>query len=105
MSILFALLSIVDILGGVFLVFGGMPFLGVVALYVGYIILIKGLGSLLTGVPLGGFNVIFIIFSIIDILAGASLVMNYYRIFLMPSFILGVLILLKGIYSFFASFA
>jgi uncharacterized membrane protein HdeD (DUF308 family) len=84
-------LSIIDILVGISLMFPN--FLG---FYLGVIVLLKGLSSML-GIPTGDIGIV--IMGIIDIVAGIMLLTN----FSIPWFWL--LPLLKGIYCLIVSFA
>jgi uncharacterized membrane protein HdeD (DUF308 family) len=84
-------LSIVDILVGISLMFPN--FLG---FYLGVIVLLKGLSSML-GIPTGDIGIV--IMGCIDIIAGIMLLIN----FSIPWFWL--LLMIKGIYCLIVSFA
>jgi len=91
MHMLLLALSIVDILVGISLMFPN--FLG---FYLGIIVLLKGLSSML-GIPTG--NIGIVIMGVVDIIAGIMLLTS----FSIPWFWL--LPLLKGIYCLIFSFA
>lgn len=84
-------LSIIDILVGISLIFPN--FLG---FYLGILVILKGLSSML-GIPTGDLGIV--IMGVIDIIAGIMLLTN----FIVPWFWL--LPMIKGIYSLMVGFA
>jgi phosphoglycerol transferase MdoB-like AlkP superfamily enzyme len=99
MGIFFAFLSLLDILAGGLIFLKGFYFSSF-PLYLGYIILGKGLWSVFSSIMARYY---YDWMGIVDILAGVSLILIFYKISILPFQIIAIIVILKGLYCFFTS--
>ncbi|MEM5802332.1 MAG: hypothetical protein QXQ18_03040 [Candidatus Aenigmatarchaeota archaeon] len=100
MGLFFAFLSLLDILAGILIFIQDFPIFHSLFLYLGYIILTKGIWSVFSSIAAQYY---LDWMGIVDIFAGSSLLFIFYKIPILPFHIIGVLAILKGIYSFLLS--